>query len=60
MQSIFFKLPYRKTVMVKLKKSLTNSGKADSNRSFLANFTEEFGFGVFGDVMSHFKVSKGT
>ena len=40
--------------------SLTNSGKADSQRRLLANCVEEFGLAVLGDVMGDLQVAKGT
>ena len=40
--------------------SLTNSGKADSQRCLLANGVEEFGLAVLGDVVGDLQVAKGT
>lgn len=40
--------------------SLTNSGKADSQRRLLANCVEEFGLAVLGDVVGDLQVAKGT
>ena len=38
----------------------SHSGKADSNWSFLSNFSKDSSFAVFAYIMSHFKMTKST